>query len=210
MKNEIKKYLIEIPFFYFIRRSCEIISLVGWVLKGKPIPPPHLVKQRTLRKYANKFTVDTLVETGTYLGDMIFAMRRLFKTIYSIEMDEHLYKKAKSRFLKYSNISIFHGDTSDILPQILKTLYKPILFWLDAHYSGGITTKGSLEYPIIKELQYIFGHSIRNHVILIDDARMFDGCDGRPQIKHIMELAYKNYPNCIFEVENDIISICPK
>lgn len=62
---------------------------------GKPIPPPHLIKQETVKEYAHKFSIDILIETGTYLGDMVFAMKDVFSQIYSIELDSDLCMKAK-------------------------------------------------------------------------------------------------------------------
>jgi protein-L-isoaspartate O-methyltransferase len=53
--------------------------------------------------------VDTLIETGTYLGDMTYAQRKLFKQIYTIELSETLYKKAVDRLKTlryYSEIAV--------------------------------------------------------------------------------------------------------
>jgi hypothetical protein len=45
-------------------------------MQGKPVPPPHFVKQSVVRKYAKKFRIEVLVETGTYHGAMVEAMRK--------------------------------------------------------------------------------------------------------------------------------------
>jgi hypothetical protein len=47
------------------------------------------------------------------------------------------------------------------------------MFWLDAHYSSRDTAKGEVSVPLLDELQVIASHPIKDHVILIDDYRLF-------------------------------------
>ena len=85
------------PFYYPLRnwavkRRCTA-ELAEWKRKGRPVPPPHIVKQRTLREYSKRYDLRILVETGTYFGDMVEAMRADFDRIYSIELSKDLYEK---------------------------------------------------------------------------------------------------------------------
>ena len=82
-----------------------------------------------------------------------------------------------------------HGDSGEILPELLNNINEPILFWLDGHYSAGNTSKGSLNTPIIKELVTIFQHPIKQHIILIDDARLFNGADDYPTSVEVSTIA---------------------
>jgi hypothetical protein len=41
-------------------------------------PVPHVAKRRVIRRWARAFKVRSFVETGTYMGDMIAAMRPEF------------------------------------------------------------------------------------------------------------------------------------
>ena len=52
-----------------------------WKIKGKPLPPPSLEKQKIVRECAKKNHLNILVETGTGLGDMINSTKRIFKTL---------------------------------------------------------------------------------------------------------------------------------
>ena len=61
-----------------------------WRLRGRPLRVPHLVKQRAVLEYARRFGLLTLVETGTYYGEMVAATRNYFRRIYSIESDPGL------------------------------------------------------------------------------------------------------------------------
>lgn len=180
----------------------------NWLAHGKPIPTPHFVKEEAVRYYAEKYALNTLVETGTYLGDMIFAMKDIFKKIVSIELSSELYLQAKSKFWKMFNVEIIQGDSGKVFPAILPQIEEPCLFWLDGHYSAGITAKGQLETPILEELQAIFNHPQKeNYVILIDDARCFTGENDYPELTELKELVAKNLPNHVWEVKDDIIRI---
>jgi hypothetical protein len=83
------------------------------------------------------------------------------------------------------------------------------LFWLDGHYSGGITARSAAETPILQELQCVLRHRVRTHVILIDDARCFTGANGYPTIAALRELLAGAYPSWLFTVGDDIIRMHP-
>jgi len=179
-----------------------------WEKKGRPVPPPHLVKQKTVKEYAAKFSTGVFVETGTYLGDMVSAMKDSFHRIVSIELDVNLYRRAKRRFEGSDNILILQGDSSEELPRLLANIGEPCLFWLDGHYChypGGKTAKGALETPIMEELKCILGHSVAGHIILIDDARLFLGDNDYPTLEEVQCLVQERRPDWVFEVQDDII-----
>lgn len=179
----------------------------NWNKKGNPIPIPDVIKQRIVKEYAKIFSVETFIETGTYLGDMVDAIRDTFDKIYSIELDTTLYEQAKKKFSKYHNISIFHGDSSKVLPVILADINEPCLFWLDGHYSGGITAKGDFNTPIMQELNCILDHTIVEHVILIDDAHLFTNQDDYPSLEGVRKMVSDKYPDWKFDIKDDIIRI---
>ncbi len=66
------------------------------------------------------------------------------------------------------------------------TIQKPALFWLDAHECQ--IRLNSQNTPIMQELGSIFQHKIKNHIILIDDARLFD----LPTIRKIKKMARRS------------------
>lgn len=183
--------------------------VILWYIKGKPIPPPHLLKIQAISKFAEGFKTKILIETGTYLGETISQTKDYFQKIYSIELSPALAKKAEKLFRKDKKINIIQGDSSVKLPLILKTIKKPCLFWLDAHYSGGITAKGNKETPIVKEIKAILNHKVKKHVILIDDARCFNGKNDYPKFSEIKKLVNKSLKNYNVIIETDIIRIHP-
>ena len=183
-------------------------QLIQWEKDGRPLPPPHIVKQKTIDEYARKFHTEILVETGTYMGEMVEAQRDRFKKIYSIELSEKLFNKAQKRFKDHLHIKILRGDSGTVLNKLMTEIDKPALFWLDGHYSGGITAKGEKECPVPEELKTIL-RSPLPHIILIDDARLFKGTHDYPSIEQIVEIIKSNNREYLVEINDDIIRLTP-
>jgi hypothetical protein len=179
-----------------------------WVGRGRPVPPPHVIKRRRIEWAAQRFGLSILVETGTYKGDLIHAVRQDFVRIYSIELDERLHQRAVRRFAKQPHIRLVHGDSGEMLSKVLAEAEGPSVFWLDAHFSGGITKKGDQETPILAELQALSGRCPAD-VILIDDARCFNGRHDFPTLEVVRSIVGRLFPKHSFSVSDDIISILP-
>src|SRR5262245_37032165 len=98
----LKEWIRTTPLYHpvrnWLRARRRARELRRWEARGKPVPPPHVVKQRTLRTLAERFKLTLLVETGTYYGDMVEAMKRSFSRIYSIELSRELSERAAKRF----------------------------------------------------------------------------------------------------------------
>ena len=201
----IRSLLPKFVFERYIKRWRDQKAWNEWKSKGCPVPPPHIVKQLTIIEYQEKFKYNILVETGTYLGEMVAAQRKNFNTIYSIELGVALYKKAKAKFKNNKNVIILQGDSGKVLPHVLSEINEPAIFWLDGHYSAGITAKGDKECPIFEELDAIFHSRKFNHIILIDDARCFTGVGDYPTIEKLTEYVKEKQENYQVEVKHDII-----
>jgi hypothetical protein len=178
-----------------------------WGKDTSVLPPSHLSKQQHLKKWAKKNGLHILVETGTDLGEMVFAMQDDFNTIISIELAEVFYKKAKRRF-NQKHIQLLHGDSGKLLKDVMQQLEEPALIWLDGHYSGGATAKGEKECPVYEELQNIFSSKF-DHTILVDDARLFIGINDYPTINELKAFVITNKPSYQFLLDNDAIIITP-
>jgi hypothetical protein len=181
---------------------------VRWYLQGKPVPPPHIIKQRLIKRLQRRFGTRTFVESGTYLGDMVFSVKDVFKIIYSIELSPELARKAQERFSPYPHVHLLQGDSGQVLPEVLQSISEPSLFWLDGHYSGGATARGDCDYPILQELKHIKNHCVRSHVILIDDARLFDGEKGTPSLKEIGDALLEINSSYRVEITSDVVVAC--
>jgi hypothetical protein len=177
-----------------------------WRRLGCPVPPPPEVKHATIKDYARRFGISVLVETGTYWGGTIAATRNQFAEIYSIELSPELHKCAEERFRDDPKVHLLLGDSGIALREILLTMNRTALFWLDAHYSGGSTARGAIDTPILQELNTIL--TLRpNSVVLIDDARCFDGSNSYPTLAELRQHVRDKAPHLIFTVKHDIIRL---
>jgi hypothetical protein len=178
-----------------------------WEREGYPIPTPHLYKQQLIQAYKLKYNYRILVETGTYLGDMVEAQKTYFDQVISIELSAFLYEKAKKRFKRDKHVTIYPGDSGQVLPSILKGMNTPAIFWLDGHYSKGITAKGDKDCPIFEELNAIFNASNLPHVLLIDDARCFTGNGEYPAVDAVSDLIKTKNNRYQISIAHDIIRV---
>jgi hypothetical protein len=189
-------------------RLKEFGAINRWERAGRPAPPPHPVKRKIIADFQSKFSFDTLIETGTFLGMMVSAQKERFKKIVSIELDQNLYADARRRFADYSQVEILQGDSGSKLVEVVSRLNGKALFWLDGHYSGGFTARGALDCPIYGELDAIF-ESPYPHVVLIDDARCFDGTQSYPKIEELREYLIRKAPEYSMMIDCDIIRMVP-
>ncbi len=209
LKEIIKTTPLYTPLRNWVISKRQKKELIEWVKQGRPVPPPHIVKQRTIRSFAEKYELKILIETGTYNGDMVEAMKGYFNQIYSIELSEDLYEEAKNRFDGMENVRIIHGDSGVELGKLAGMIEEPALFWLDGHYSAGVGARGDKDTPIYEELTHIFNANHNKNVIIIDDARCFGNNPAYPSIKELSDFIETNRPDTNIEVKGDSIRITP-
>jgi len=180
-------------------------AVLGW----PPQPTSFARKVAFISTKAGEHGLKVLVETGTFLGEMLEAQSEHFDKLISIELNQDLYQAARSKFAAFPHIRLIQGDSGVKLGEGIRELKEPALFWLDAHYSAGITAGGGMDAPIIKELSCLASRNQPKDMILIDDARLFGWDPGYPKLKVIRGYAAKHWPKHAFSVESDIICIAP-
>ena len=168
----------------------EILALREWKKRGYLEYAPQFVKEKVFIKYGIPNV--QWVETGTYLGVTSDFLAKNFSNVYSIEPEKGLYENAVKKFFG-RNINFFNDVSETVLPKLLPTLNGDCNFWLDGHYSAGITFKGNKDCPVEDELNAIQDNlgNFKKLTILIDDVRCFLQID--PQ--------YSNYPSINFLVD---------
>lgn len=180
-----------------------------WLRNGKHGPAPHEVKQANLRRLALTYQIPLMVETGTYAGDMVAAMQAQFERLISIELSEQLHREAVARFSHLPHVEILQGDSGRVLAELCPKLSGRVLFWLDGHYSGGITACGDQPSPIMAELDAIYGNPKIEPVIVIDDARCFEGVDGYPTLRELEQWLRARSSETVISVHDDAIFLAP-
>ena len=176
--DRVKKFLGDLHYAMNVREH----ALVNYLLPEE--------KRKHLGAFAGRWR--NFVETGTYLGETTAAMADLYDKVYTVEIHEGMYRKAAERFASRPSIQCFLGDSAHALADIVKLLDGPAVFWLDGHYSGSHTGRAGYDTPIEQELSIIFAHSRKDHVILIDDARLFVGRNSYPRIGKLRKFVRAN------------------
>ena len=142
------------------------------------------------------------------MGDTTALLAPESKAIYTIEPEPTLFGQAEARFRNDSRIHVIHGLSESVFPTLLPTLSGKVNFWLDGHYSGGITHQGPTDCPVRDELANIEKNLSRfeSVAVLIDDIRCFDPTiplyADYPDLNYLVDWARKN--NLRWHIEHDI------
>ena len=207
--NAVRSLVRRSALFYGVLEPLNSQIIVArWRRQGAPIPASPSVKRAMLRRTAQEHGLRVLIETGTFRGDTVMALRRDFDRIVSVELSPELHARAVQT-RRQRNAELLLGDSGEVLPGVLATLHQPALFWLDAHYSGGVTALGDRVSPISSELDVILGHAVRGHVVLVDDAREFHDSarSGYPDAE-VIAAAARQY-NYAMSEKHDIFFLVP-
>jgi hypothetical protein len=154
------------------------MDLMGDVYKGIPYQLALELKE--------KYRLDTFIETGTLIGRTAKWASEHFASVYTIESDYHLYTIASGHICKQPNIQCFHGLSQVMLPRALRMFSGSALIWLDAHWSRdlGYSKYEGVICPVLEELKVLAADG-RDHIILIDDYRLFGKTDGWPTAEEV-------------------------
>ena len=206
--SPIRSLLRQMPIYSAFKQLGHYPDYWWWKLRGEPRRIPHVIKQRAVLEYGRAFNLTTLVETGTYYGEMIAAVRGRFRQVYSIELDPRLAKLAQQRFREDARVKIVEGDSQSTVPKLLKQLNERCLWWLDAGYCGWVGEVGNPN-RLGSELTAILSDQRYDHVILMDDADGVNGQGGSPTLDELIVSIRSNYPDRRVEVVRNIIRITP-
>jgi hypothetical protein len=183
----------------------SLASVPMWIRHGRPAPAPPHRKRAIVSGLVRRHRPTVFVETGTYRGDTLAAVAPHVERAISIELDPTLADQARRRFRSSPKVEIVTGDSARQLAGVVASLDaagSPAVFWLDGHYSGGATAGAGL-CPILAEVDTVLGSPL-DHVILIDDMRLFDGTDGYPTLTELRERIATHRPDWAFDVVDDI------
>ena len=161
------------------------------------------------------------IETGTFRGDGTEALRSVFRKVISIEVNEPLYREACRRFDRRRGITILHGDSAELLPDLVDPS-TPAFYWLDGHLTLDVGNGDpgfappENECPVLAELAAIAnGHP--DDCVVIDDARFFEVSPPSPhdpakwpELMEIMEALKSATPERHVTVIADYIVAVPR
>lgn len=131
--------------------------------------------EETLRYYAKEYSLTTFVETGTFKGTTTEIASKIFDKVYTIELSEGLYAAAKEKFKDTHSVTCLLGDSSEILPELIKSIAEDTLFFLDAHWAGNLSARAGSDSPLLREAKILSERNAANRdLIVIDDVSFFD------------------------------------
>ncbi len=170
---------------------------------------PGAAKRELLSEMARRHGLRVFVETGTHRGDTVAALRAVFQRLVTIELEPAKVAAARRRFAGDAGVEVLEGDSAQVLPGVVAGLAERALFWLDGHYMGPGSGDAARRTPISAEIEAVLRHKIRDHVILIDDARYFVGRGGYPRLDELRASVAALRPDLAWSVEHDVIRLEP-
>ena len=126
---------------------------------------------------------EVFIETGHGAGDTfaeVLAPPYSYKVLHTVECDPVVVQRATDRFAADARVHVHQGTSPEVLPHICDP-DRSTVFWLDAHYSGGLYGTQDMEpkfgeCPVLAELAAIRAVPWRTMPpIFIDDAPLFLG-----------------------------------
>ena len=182
-----------------------------WLLDGRPETDtgiPDEAKAFYLLRAIRATGARVFVETGTFYGEMVARLRPYVAEAHTIELSPDLHSRAERRFAADPDVHVHLGDSAVVLPTVLAQLQAPAVIYLDGHYSGGDTARGSVVTPVWDELRAIAA-SPHRHAVVIDDARGFGVWPGYPPAAEIADWARDNLRDYVTVVDTDEICLLP-
>jgi hypothetical protein len=163
----------------------------------------------------SQFKVKNFVETGTFLGATAYWASQQFDRVITIEFSQQLYDDAIVKYKNTQNIEFLFGHSKTKLNELVNKLDGASIFWLDAHWSGGLTYGENDECPLIEEIDIINSSQV-DHFILIDDARLFTAppqsphkVEHWPNISEVIDALRSKFPDKYIVIIDDVIIAVP-
>ncbi len=166
------------------------------------------------RQLRDRLQIERAIETGTYQGKGARALAAIFSEVVTVELDAALHARTVEALAREPAITAVHGNSRDVLPSLVDAR-RPTFYWLDSHWSGGVTAGEDDECPVLDELRALeIGHP--DDCILIDDARLFlapppppHKTEQWPTFTQISAAIRAARPNHHVEVVHDVVIAVP-
>lgn len=192
------------------RRKARAVNkaIAKWAQRHYSEQSPQFIKEALFLKYGIKDAY--WIESGTYLGTTTKFLAEHFPLVHSIEPEPRLYEQAVEKFAG-QNVQLYKGTSEEVFPTLLPKLKGKANFWLDGHYSAGITFRGNKDCPVEDELDAISKNlgNFDRVLIMIDDVRCFlpenQEKYGYPSVNRLFEWAERH--GLYWRIEHDIFII---
>jgi hypothetical protein len=136
------------------------------------------IDRRLASDLRDRLGLERAVETGTYRGLTARVLGAIFENVVTIELSLALYERATKKLADLDNVKAVQGNSADVLGELAGG-DEATLYYLDGHWSGGVTEGTQDECPLLEELAAI-GRGNPDDCLVIDDARLFTSAPPPP------------------------------
>jgi predicted O-methyltransferase YrrM len=147
-------------FIYFDELEKEFSFPLIMRRQEEPFNGDFFVREEFL-KLKKKFNIKKVIETGTCLGTSTLWFAKNFDSVETIEIKSEFRDCAIQRWEGKKNIKSYLGDSSKILPKLLKKVDNKTIIFLDAHFEEET-------FPLKKELESIKKAKIKPVIVVHD------------------------------------------
>ena len=134
-----------------------------------------------------KYGIERFVETGTLVGHTAMWAAEHFASVISVDIQGTLRDKVSFIYIEM--------DSAEYLE--IFAIKEPTIFWLDAHTNESC--------PVLREISAINKSPLR-HVILVDDARLFDALTAWPRKADVIAALENGGKRTVWEVEDVLVA----
>jgi hypothetical protein len=174
-------------FEFYDTLSKQIRAEREYPTQGIFVQPKKIEKILLAAAIGLNFRKTIFVELGTYLGHSVRKITNLFEKTYTVEASQTIYMAATRLFeFTFTPITARLGSSLSLLKQLTVEEGNKSIFFLDAHYSTGITSKEYGVCPLFEELDVILS-KFPESICVIDDMRTMNGLGGYPTFEKILE-----------------------
>lgn len=144
----------------------------------------------------------TFIETGTgWGGGVLTALCAGYRRIYSCEVNEEYCRNAVELFSGNGSVTLVKEGSPKALSGILGQVHERAVIWLDAH------SENDPDNPLPSELDLISRNEVKDHVIMIDDRRMWGSrfpCWREVTAERVLEAVMKINPGYRISYEDSM------
>lgn len=155
------------------------------------------------------------VETGTFRGVTARRLASIFPSVVTIELSEELHRTAETVLSDLPGVRALQGHSTTRLHDVHDPAV-PTLFYLDGHWSGGITEGADDQCPVLAEIAAI-GTGSPDDCIIVDDARLFTSApppphnvEQWPTLLAIFDAIRRSHPEHLVTLLNDQVIAAPE
>lgn len=155
------------------------------------------------------------VETGTFRGGTARSLATVFPEVVTIELSAELHAAAEIALRDTPRVRAVQGHSALRLGELTDPAV-PTLYYLDGHWSGGVTGGVGDECPVLAELAAM-GVGSPDDCVIVDDARLFTSApppphraEQWPTLMEVMDAMRARHPAHLVTLLNDQVIAVPQ